>query len=82
MKRNEEATVMRRLGGLLPQNLQELPRNLQEEAMRLARGAYGQLPPVAIQRRIDALERHVDRRFKDLEAKLDALLNRQGSNAA
>jgi len=82
MKRNEEATVVGQLGGLLPQNLQELPRSLQEEVTRLARSAYRQFPPVAIQRRIDALERHIDRRFKDLEAKLDGVLDRAKSDAA
>lgn len=33
-------------------------------------------------RRIDALERHVERRLKDLEAKLDEVLQRITSRAA
>ena len=69
-----EATVAERLIGAVP-------KGYRDEVSRIARKVRDRLPPVVIERRIDALERHVDRRFKEMEAKLDELGRRMGARA-
>ena len=59
-----------------------VPKVYRDELARLARGLRDRLPPVVIERRIDALERHIDRRFKEVEAKLEEIARRAGSKAA
>ena len=59
-----------------------VPKGYREEVMRVARGMRDRFPPIMIERRIDALERHIDRRFKEVETKLDELMRRVGSRAA
>jgi hypothetical protein len=66
---------MERLGGIVP-------TTYRQEMVRVARRLRDRLPPVVIARRIDALERHIDRRFKEMAAKLDELSRRVGSGAA
>jgi hypothetical protein len=70
-----EATVGERLIGVVP-------KAYREELARIARMVRDRLPPVVIERRIDALERHLDRRFKEVEAKLEELGRRVGTRAA
>ncbi len=71
---SHEATVAGRLIGAVP-------KGYRDELSRIARKLRDRLPPVVIERRIDALERHVDRRFKEMEAKLDELGRRTGTRA-
>jgi hypothetical protein len=66
---------MERLAGIIPEAYRH-------EAARLARLVRDNFPPVAIMRRIDAVERHFDRRIAQLEAKLDEALRRSGTKAA
>lgn len=69
MTTTEQATVVDRLVGVIP-------RAYRYEVTRFARQLRDRLPPVVLEHRIDALERHVDRRFRELEAKLDQVLER------
>jgi hypothetical protein len=59
-----------------------IPEAYRQEITRLARGLRGRFPPVMLEHRIDALERHIDRRFKEVDAKLDELMRRVGAKAA
>jgi uncharacterized protein YllA (UPF0747 family) len=59
-----------------------VPSSYRTELNRAVRRLRDRLPPVMIEHRIDALERHVDRRLADMEAKLDELLRRTESKAA
>jgi hypothetical protein len=69
------ATMMERLAGVVP-------KPYLDDAARLMRRLRDSLPPVVIVHRIDALERHFDRRIAALEAKLDETLRRIGTKAA
>ncbi len=75
MSTDESTTMMDRLVSLIP-------GSYRREVSRIAARLRDRLPPVMIERRIDALERHVERRFTDLEAKLDEVLRRITSRAA
>jgi hypothetical protein len=57
-----------------------IPKRYLDEVTRAARRVRDRLPPVVIEHRIDALERHIDRRFKEMEAKLEEI--RRASRAA
>jgi hypothetical protein len=70
-----EATMGERLIGAFP-------KAYREELARIVRAVRDRLPPVVIERRIDALERHLDRRFKEVETKLEELGRRVGTRAA
>jgi hypothetical protein len=70
-----EPTMGERLIGVVP-------KTYREEMARIARMVRDRLPPVVIEHRIDALERHLDRRFKEVDAKLEELMRRVGSRAA
>jgi hypothetical protein len=59
-----------------------IPEAYRQGIMRLARDLRDRLPPVVLEHRLDALERHIDRRFKEIDAKLDELMRRAGSKAA
>jgi hypothetical protein len=87
MSTTEHDTALERLAAMVPKPFREgfdrLARagtSLQLE--RFARRVRDQLPPVVIQHRIDALERHVDRRFKEMDAKLEQVLRHLESRAA
>jgi ribose 1,5-bisphosphokinase PhnN len=75
MKTSENETLMERLTDLIP-------RSYRQAVSRFAREAADRFPPVVIQHRIEALERHLDRRLRELEGKIDELLRRNGSKAA
>ena len=75
MTATPQGTVMDRLAEVVP-------KAYRQEATRLARRIRDHLPPVAIEHRIDALERHFDRRFKDIEAKLDEVIRRLGGRTS
>jgi hypothetical protein len=52
---------------------------------RLARAAnqlVSRLPPVVIERRIESLGRHMDKRLKDIERKVDQLVEQKARKAA
>ena len=59
-----------------------LPGSYRKEVTRAVNGIRNRLPPVVLEHRIDALERHVDRRFEGIEAKLDEIVARLRSRAA
>jgi hypothetical protein len=59
-----------------------IPEAYRHQIARFARGLRDRFPPVMLEHRIDALERHIDRRFKEIDAKLDDLMRRVGSKAA
>jgi hypothetical protein len=59
--------------GVVDRLVELIPRTYRHEANRLAQQMWDRLPPVAILHRLDALERHVDRRIRELESKVDAL---------
>ncbi len=60
----------------------EAARSFQDRATRLARQMRDRLPPVVIEHKIDALERHMDRRFKQLEERLDEIARQLRARAA
>jgi hypothetical protein len=62
MLANEQTMVDRLVGAI--------PKTYRQEAMRMVQRVRDRLPPVAIEHRIEALERHVDRRLKEIDAKL------------
>jgi hypothetical protein len=68
------ATMVERLTGIVPEAYRH-------EVVRLGRKVRDSLPPVAIMRRIDAIERHFDRRLTQVEAKLDEVLRRGTTKA-
>ena len=68
---SEQATVFDRLVEAVPRSYREMSR--------FARRLKDRFPPFAIEHRIDALERHLERRLKDVESKLDEVLRRLGS---
>jgi len=49
---------------------------LTEEVARFANGIRDRLPPIIVEHRIDALQRHLDARLDAIEAKLDQVLGR------
>jgi hypothetical protein len=51
-----------------------VPKQYRDEVTRLAHGIRDRLPPVQIEHRIDALERHVDKRLNEIEAKVEEIL--------
>lgn len=59
-----------------------IPEAYRQEITHLARGLRDRFPPVILEHRIDARERHIDRRFKEVDAKLDELMGRVGAKAA
>jgi hypothetical protein len=68
MLANEQTMVDRLVGAI--------PKTYRQEAMRMVRRVTDRLPPVAIEHRIEALEQHMDRRLKGIDAKLDEVLER------
>jgi hypothetical protein len=64
-----QRTLLERVTGIVPESYRD-------EVVRLARGVRDRLPPFVVQHRIDALERHMDRRFREVDAKLDELARR------
>jgi hypothetical protein len=71
----EQPGVVDRLVGVIPSSYRR-------EVTRFARQLRDRLPPVMLEHRIDALERHVDRRFLELEKKLDDVLARLAAKAS
>jgi hypothetical protein len=59
-----------------------IPETYRDQIARMARGLRDRFPPIVLQHRIDHLERHIDRRFKEIDAKLDELMRRVGPKAA
>jgi hypothetical protein len=53
-----------------------VPAQYREEVSRVANRIRDRLPPVMVEHRIDALERHVDQRLAEIEAKVDEILRR------
>jgi hypothetical protein len=70
-----QRTAIDRLTGVIPEVYRQ-------EITRFARTLRDRFPPVVLEHRIDALERHLDRRFKEVDAKVDELMRRVGSKAA
>jgi len=64
-----QTTVLDRLVGAVPEQYRQ-------EMTRLAQRIRDRLPPVMIEHRIDALERHVDSRLNEIEAKVEEILRR------
>ena len=60
-------TILDRLVG-------SVPAQYREEMSRVASRIRDRLPPVMIEHRIDALERHVDERLSAIEAKVETIL--------
>jgi len=75
MTANEQRTIMDRL-------VEVVPKSNREQIVRLVQRLRDRLPPAVLEHRIEALERHVDRRLKDIDAKLDQVLRRLDSRAA
>lgn len=72
MTTSAQASVVDRLVGVIP-------REYRVELSRFARRLRDRLPPVMLAHRIDALERHVDRRIRELEGKVDRVLEQTAS---
>jgi hypothetical protein len=53
-----------------------VPSQYRQEVTRVANRIRDSLPPVVIEHRLEALERHVDERLAELEGKIDELLRR------
>ncbi len=53
-----------------------LPTQYREEMARMANRIRDRLPPIMVEHRIDALERHLDVRLDEIEKKLDQVLGR------
>ena len=53
-----------------------VPAQYRQEVTRVATRIRDSLPPVMIEHRLDALERHVDERLTAIEGKVDELLRR------
>ncbi len=53
-----------------------IPAQYRQEVTRVANRIRDRLPPVMIEHRLDALERHVDERLVAIERKLDEILRR------
>ncbi len=64
---NKRNTVLDRLVGSVPQQYRE-------ELARVANQIRDRLPPAMLEHRIDALEKHLDKRLGVIEAKLEAIL--------
>jgi hypothetical protein len=62
-----QSTILDRIVGAVPEQYRQ-------EMARLAQRIRGRLPPVVIEHRIDALERHVDARLSEIEAKVEEIL--------
>lgn len=75
MTTTTQASVVDRLVGVIP-------REYRVGMSRFVRQLRDRLPPVVLEHRIDALERHVDRRIHDLEDKLDRVLERIASKSS
>lgn len=75
MSTMQSPTVLDRLAEVVP-------RSYRQEVSRMARRLRDRLPPVVIEHRIDALERHLEHRLTEVETKLDAVLRRLGAGAA
>ncbi len=56
--------------------VESVPAQYREEVTRVANRIRDSLPPVMIEHRLDALERHVDERLSAIEAKLAEILAR------
>ncbi len=56
-----------------------LPIQYREEMSRMANRIRDRLPPIMVEHRIDALERHLDARLEQIEKKLDQVLERLGT---
>ena len=56
--------------------VEAVPEQYRQEMTRLAQRIRDRLPPVMIEHRIDALERHVDSRLSEIEAKVEKILRR------
>ncbi len=62
--------------GLLDRIVGSVPAQYRHEVTRVANRIRDSLPPIAIEHRIEALERHVDERLAAIEAKVDEILRR------
>ena len=68
-KESSRNTFFDRLAG-------SVPEQYRQEVTRVANRIRDSLPPVAIERRLDALERHLTKRLAAVERKLDDILDR------
>ena len=66
-KDTTQITVLERLVGAFP-------GQYWQEITRLGQRIRDSLPPVMIEHRIDALERHVDKRLSDIQGKVEKIL--------
>ena len=62
---SNQTTVLDRLIGAVPEQYRQ-------EVTRLAQRIRDHLPPVMIEHRIDALERHLDSRLSEIEVKVES----------
>ncbi len=68
-KASDRLAFLDRLVGLVP-------AQYRQEVTRVASRIRDSLPPVMIEHRLDALERHVDERLAGIEGKIDEILRR------
>ena len=61
---------------VLGRHVEAVPEKSRQEMARLAQRIRDRLPPVMIEHRIDALERHVGSRLDEIEAKVEEILRR------
>ncbi len=61
---------------VLDRVIASVPQHYRDGVTRFADNVRNHLPPVLLEHRIDALERHLDARLAELEAKVDRILDR------
>jgi len=61
---------------LLDRLVESVPVQYRREVTRVANTIRDKLPPIMVEHRIDAFERHVDERLSQIEAKIDEVLQR------
>ena len=59
-----------------------VPQSYRHELSRMVRQVRDRLPPVVIERRLDAIERRMKHGFEAIEAKLDAIERKLAQKAA
>ncbi len=62
--------------GLFDRLVGSVPAQYRQELTRVANRIRDSLPPVMLEHRLDALERHVDERLAAIERKVDEMLHR------
>lgn len=62
--------------GFFDRLVASVPAQYRQEVTRVANRIRDSMPPVVIERRLDALERHVEERLGRIERKVDEVLDR------